>query len=545
MPAREEKGFVDLDTILVEEIGQFGKFQLRTLLLTVIVVIFAAFHAEYVFTTARIETRCLIPECDGEQPEFSPAWLSKAVPTTEDSFDNCQRFGNATVLPRTDTCPAELFDRDTLLPCDQYVYQNQLSVVYDYDLACDEWRRSLIGFVRTFGTLTALPITGYISDRWGRRIALTINAFNTGWIGVTRYWADTYMGFMISEFVEATFGAGVFSCIYILVLELVGPKYRVIAGAILNTFFAVGQVIMGLIAWAVPAWRPLTLALYIPQLFTIAYFWIVPESVRWYMSKGRYEESEALLKEVARVNKKQLSEKSLQALRDSAELDKQREADRKEQNVREPWLVVKVFQHKRVLFRCFVSPLWWISMTLIYYGLSINAVNMSGNVYVNYMAVSAAEIPGFWIAVLLLPIVGRKPVLIAGFWLCAGCQVAYILMPSDMFGLSLTVYLIGKSSISAVVTSLYMYTAELYPTECRHNLFAFSSMVGRIGSITAPLTPAIGAATFYNLPFILFAVLAFTSGFLVLLTPETLGTKLPDTLEQANNLGTSKQQNYT
>lgn len=85
-----------------------------------------------------------------------------------------------------------------------------------YDLACDEWRRSLIGFVRTFGTLTALPITGYISDRWGRRIALTINAFNTGWIGVTRYWADTYMGFMISEFVEATFGAGVFSCIYIL-----------------------------------------------------------------------------------------------------------------------------------------------------------------------------------------------------------------------------------------------------------------------------------------------------------------------------------------
>ena len=52
-----ERGHVDLDTILVEEIGQFGRFQLRTLLLTLIVVIFAAFHAEYVFTTARIETR--------------------------------------------------------------------------------------------------------------------------------------------------------------------------------------------------------------------------------------------------------------------------------------------------------------------------------------------------------------------------------------------------------------------------------------------------------------------------------------------------------
>ncbi|XP_021192618.3 organic cation transporter protein [Helicoverpa armigera] len=545
MSAGGQKDGVDLDTILVEEIGQFGRFQLRTLLLTLIVVIFAAFHAEYVFTTARIETRCVIPECDGDPPEFSPSWLGNAVPVVQDSFDNCQRFGNVSATRQLDACPAELFDRDTLLPCEEYVYENQLTVVYDYNLGCDEWRRTLIGFVRTFGTLTALPITGYVSDRWGRRVALTINAFNTGWIGLTRYWANSYMGFMISQFVEATFGAGVFSCIYILVLELVGPKYRVIAGATLNTFFAVGQVIMGLIAWCVPAWRPLTLALYIPQLFTIAYFWIVPEYVRWYMSKGRYEESETLLKEAARVNRKQLSEKSLDALRRTAEMEKQRKALEKEQNINEPWLIVKVFQHKRVLFRCLVSPLWWISMTLIYYGLSINAVNMSGNPYVNYAAVSAAEIPGFWIAVLLLPRIGRKPVLLSGFWLCAACQVAYILMPDDMFGLSLTVYLIGKSSISAVVTSLYMYTAELYPTQCRHNLFAYSSMVGRIGSITAPLTPAIGAATFDDLPFIMFAVLAFTSGCLVLLTPETLGTKLPDTLEQANNLGTNKQEEYT
>lgn len=91
-----------------------------------------------------------------------------------------------------------------------FFFQNQ------YGLACDEWRRSLIGTVTTFGTLTALPITGYISDRWGRRVALTINAFNTGWIGLTRYWADTYLGFVLSQFAEATFGCGLYSSIYIL-----------------------------------------------------------------------------------------------------------------------------------------------------------------------------------------------------------------------------------------------------------------------------------------------------------------------------------------
>lgn len=57
--------------------------------------------------------------------------------------------------------------------------------------------------------------------------------------------------------------------------------------------------------------------------------------------------------------------------------------------------------------------------------------------------------------------------------------------------LSLAVYLIGKYCIAIVMTSVYVYTAELYPTKYRHSLFAFSSMVGRLGSITAPLTPAL------------------------------------------------------
>lgn len=49
---------VDLDTILVEEVGQFGCFQIRSLILGMIVTIFASWGAnEFIFTTARIPTR--------------------------------------------------------------------------------------------------------------------------------------------------------------------------------------------------------------------------------------------------------------------------------------------------------------------------------------------------------------------------------------------------------------------------------------------------------------------------------------------------------
>lgn len=54
----EKRKKVDLDTILVEELGQFGLYQLRMLLLAIVVVIFGAWAAvEYIFTTARISSR--------------------------------------------------------------------------------------------------------------------------------------------------------------------------------------------------------------------------------------------------------------------------------------------------------------------------------------------------------------------------------------------------------------------------------------------------------------------------------------------------------
>ncbi|XP_063826946.1 organic cation transporter protein-like [Ostrinia nubilalis] len=533
---------VDLDTILVEELGQFGWFQARTLLLAALMVVFASWGAnEYVFTTARIPTRCHIPECDLEEPEFHSEWLPSAIPGSPAALDGCQRFAAANAsAARADACPPDWFDRDRLESCERHLYENTDSVVYDYGLACDDWRRSLIGTIRTFGTLTALPITGFVSDRWGRRTALALNGFNTAWIGALRFFAGTYVGFVISEFAEATFGSGGFSTAYILLMEVVGPKFRVAAGASMNTCFSFGQITMGLIAWGVPNWRNLTLALYVPQLITIAYFWLMTESVRWYMSKGRYEESEKVLKKIAKVNKKHLSDKSLKALRRTAEEQKANQAEIDKQKKDEPWLIVQVFRHKRVLIRCVVSPIWWITTTFIYYGLSINAVNMSGNKYLNYMAVSSAQIPGYWTAVFLLGKIGRKPVLIIAFWLCAACQIGYIFMPEAQYALSLTLYLVGTYCIATVMTAVYVYTNELYPTRHRHSLFAFSSMMGRIGSMLAPLTPALGAAVWDKLPFVLFASFACLSGALIFVTPETLGSKFPDTMEEASDLGRKK-----
>lgn len=542
----EENTDIDLDKILTEEIGQFGWFQLRTVTLTAVAVIFSGVVAiEYVFTTARTNTRCLIPQCEStdQSINFSPPWILNAVPAAGSSFDGCQRFANISTNDNANvsaTCPASLFDTNNVFNCEEFVYENTNTVVYTFGLACQEWKRSFIGSARTIGTLFALPITGFVSDKWGRRTALAINAVIRASLGLSRSWVNTYVGFTALQFLEGVLGSGVFSSAYILVMELLGPKMRVIGGASMNTFFSLGSICTGLLAWAVQDWRHLTQVIYIPMLITSFTLWIVPESIRWYLSKERYEESEAALKTAARLNGTRLSDKSLLALRKSVEEEKKKKSLEALQKQAEPWLIFQVLKHKQVLIRCIVSPVWWITYTFVYYGLSINAVNITGNRYLNFVAVSIMEIPGYWTSMFLFGKIGRKPVLICAFWLCTACQITYIFMPKGYYGISLTVYLIGKYAIAMVTSALYVYTAELFPTRHRHSLLGFSSMVGRVGSIIAPLTPAMGYSTFEKLPFVLFGSCALLSGCLVFITPETLGAKFPDTMEEASDIGKNK-----
>lgn len=71
------------------------------------------------------------------------------------------------------------------------------------------------------------------------------------------------------------------------------------------------------------------------------------------------------------------------------------------------------------------TPIWWITTTFVYYGLSINSTSLSDTIYLNYILICAIEIPGFFTAVLVLNRIGRKPTLTCGYFLSAACNIAF------------------------------------------------------------------------------------------------------------------------
>ena len=63
-----------------------------------------------------------------------------------------------------------------------------------------------------------------------------------------------------------------------------------------------------------------------------------------------------------------------------------------------------------------------------------------------------------------------------------------------------------------------------------------ASMSGRVGSIVSPLALYM-AELWKPLPLVLFSSLSFTGGLLCLFLPETMGMKLPETLQEGEEFG--------
>lgn len=97
-------------------------------------------------------------------------------------------------------------------------------------------------------------------------------------------------------------------------MELVGPSYRVLACAILSICFALGEILLGVAAWYIYSWRTFLRVVYAPGFILIFYYWLIPESLRWLISKNRISKVQHVLKRMSKINNKHLSDKSLEVL---------------------------------------------------------------------------------------------------------------------------------------------------------------------------------------------------------------------------------------
>ncbi|XP_060852099.1 organic cation transporter protein-like [Rhopalosiphum padi] len=553
------KKTIDIDGLL-EEVGEFGNYQKLYIFFLGLSLLFTASSTmSFVFTTGDMNYRCLINGCDSASEttvDYWPIWLNRTVPFDNDDhrLAKCSQYvrHNSVDTNKTDKrifrCDDSDFNKSLSVQCEEFVFESggETTIVSAFNIFCknNKWKLTIVGSLNNIGQFFSLPISGFLSDKYGRKNIIIIGSVLAATCGILRGLSINYTMFLVLEFFDAFFSGGVYSATFIMGIGLVGAKHRVFASTVLSAYYPIGEALVGVLFWYVQDWRKFLIFVNLPGLcFALAYT-IIPESVRWMITAGKINEAIEELKYIAKFNGKKLSEESLkklEAFRSTNEKEIEIEETRKRRTTScsSQQAFKRAMTSKRIIFRLINCSFCWMINTLIYYGLSMSSGSIVGNRYGNFILCSLVEIPALFLVIKIMNNCGRRESQCATLLVCSSLCISIAFVPKHAVILNVLLYLIGKFSITISFVILYMYTAEMFPTEIRHSLLGICSMFGRIGSMVAPQTPLL--VTYFGelSPLLLFSGSALLSGLLALLFPETLNKKMPDTVLEAEQIGNS------
>lgn len=421
-------------------------------------------------------------------------------------------------------CPEHIFDRSIF----------KETIATEWDLVCG--RQYLSNLAQTFtmlGILVGNLIFGYFSDRFGRKAPLVWAVILQTISGIAVAYSPWYSMFVIMKFINAAVTGGAMVISFVLVMELVGTEWRTFMGIIYQIPFNFAHLTMPLISYFLRDWHHFQIAISIPSLVLVSYYWVLPESPRWLLTGGQKDKAVQILQSAAKSNGlptediEQKVETYLKGRIDSV-VD-----DTKKGNVldlvRTP--VIRVY----TLCICFN----WGVCGLGFFGLAQFCGNLAGDIFINVALSAVITVPATFIAIYTTKQFGRKKSLIFGN-VCAGVSLLLIaIVPAHPVWYSTVLATIGMFGIAISFPTVYIYSGELFPTALRNIGVGTSSMTARIGSMVAPFVAGL-TETHVVLPPIIFGSVALIGAALCLVLPETLGCKLPDTVEEAEQF--KKQQ---
>ena len=101
-------------------------------------------------------------------------------------------------------------------------------------------------------------------------------------------------------------GYGMFVLPFLITVELLPTEKKTFVSMMINFPFVIGEALMCLIAMATRDYRYMHLAGYIPLIGLFPLWFLIPESPRWLLAKGRVEEAQEVIKFGARCSRVKL-----------------------------------------------------------------------------------------------------------------------------------------------------------------------------------------------------------------------------------------------
>ncbi|PZC83432.1 hypothetical protein B5X24_HaOG207815 [Helicoverpa armigera] len=517
----EKVSIKEEDVVLEKILSRFrllGPYYLRLMPLLIFACMSNALYCmNYVFAAGIVDYRCKYPECD-----HTTTWTPSALNLSQDT---CQKYQLTGI---NGTCSVQGNNMSSIGRCGEFVYEEPNSFVADFQLGCQDWKRAMVGTVHSIGYMFGLLLLGPISDKVGRKKLIVFTGVTGALMGLARSVTVSYWTYVVFELIEAMLGDA-YSPNYMLGVEMVAKENRAIFAPIMIGSMSVGGILMALIAWLIPYWRHFLRVIYAPALIFIFYAFFLDESVRWLLIKGRKKEAKNILRKAAQISNVYIEESTLDKI----------DCRRADDNDNLVTLLKMTVTSRTLLLRFLACACAWITATFNKYGLLINSVSLEGNKYINYALTSFADLPASILLMFILIKFKRKVPLIFSFLLTGTFCIVQSFIPKGYPIISTSLFFGGKFMSAIASGTIYLYTTELFPTYTRNTMHALCSSIGRIGSILAPQTTLL-LHYWSGFPSLIIGGLSLTTALVVTMMPDTAEDVLPDTVQQAEALGTRR-----
>ncbi|CAG9792842.1 unnamed protein product [Diatraea saccharalis] len=177
------------------------------------------------------------------------------------------------------------------------------TLVTDFSLVCDqEWMPRTGNTLFWVGSIFGNLIFGWMSDRYGRRPTILLMILLEVPLAIAASFPNTYWSYAAIRIAGGLFFPALYQQPFILALELMPPKKRPHTGIVVGMLFASGMCLLALLAYAIRDWFYLSLATSLPFVFLFGYYWLIPESPRWLVGRGRIAKAEKVFRDLAKKN---------------------------------------------------------------------------------------------------------------------------------------------------------------------------------------------------------------------------------------------------
>ncbi|KAL1458080.1 hypothetical protein WDU94_008254 [Cyamophila willieti] len=424
-----------------------------------------------------------------------------------------------------------------------------LSPALHCDWQITRYQQALTTTIVFMGMMLSSTFWGYVSDRYGRKQALTLCAVLLFYYGILSSLAPSYTWILFLRGLVG-FAIGCVPQSVTLYAEFLPSKQRAKCVVLLDCFWALGacfEVLLALIVMPTLGWKWL-LALSTAPLLAFACIcpWL-PESARYHVASGQPEKALATLRTIAADNGKPMLLGRLVVDDNTVGEHRGRVRDLLSVQLRTTslllwyiWTVCAFCYYGVVLMttelfeasdtRCSEASMSGVGMFKPVDTCTADCRQLNTQDYMDLLWTTLAEFPGIFATIFVIEKFGRKRTMAVQFVIFTACVSFLFICTQSRVYLTVTLF-VARGIIAGVFQAAYVYTPEVYPTPLRAVGVGTCSAMARLGAMITPYIAQVLLKSSLSIAMTVYAVAALSAALACALLPfETKGKEMKETL---------------